>query len=49
MAGARRMPEIAGTCPGSGGVMAMTSFGAYGEKIKYGGLGVDMVVVVVVE
>ena len=42
-------PEIAGTCPGKGGVMAWTSFGAYGEKIKYRGLGVDMVVVVVVE
>ena len=28
------MPEISGTCPGSGGVMAWTSFGAYGEKIK---------------
>ena len=27
-------PEIAGTCPGKGGVMAWTSFGAYGEKIK---------------
>jgi len=28
------MPEIAGTCPGKGGVMAWTSFGAYGEKIQ---------------
>jgi hypothetical protein len=29
--------------------MAWTSSHAYSEKIKYGGLGVDMVVVVVVE
>ena len=31
-------PEIAGTCPGSGGVMAWTSFGACSEKIQIGSL-----------